>query len=66
MAPWTGTLQALLFMGFSRQEYWSKLPFPSPGFIYDRKGTPLCLPLPCLSLQREGNYLPPAFLSTSP
>ena len=22
----------LLFMGFSRQEYWSGLPFPSPGF----------------------------------
>ena len=24
-------LQALLSMGFSRQEYWSGLPFPSPG-----------------------------------
>ena len=23
--------QALLSMGFSRQEYWSGLPFPSPG-----------------------------------
>ena len=23
--------QAPLFMGFSRQEYWSRLPFPSPG-----------------------------------
>ena len=23
--------QAPLFMGFSRQEYWSVLPFPSPG-----------------------------------
>ena len=27
----TGTLQALLSMGFSRQEYWSGLPFPPPG-----------------------------------
>ena len=25
------THQALLFMGFSRQEYWSGLPFPPPG-----------------------------------
>ena len=29
--PWTLAHQALLFMGFSRQEYWSGLPFPSPG-----------------------------------
>ena len=29
--PWTVTLQAPLSMGFSRQEYWSGLPFPSPG-----------------------------------
>ena len=27
---WTGALQAPLFMGFSRQEYWSGFPFPSP------------------------------------
>ena len=27
----TITCQAPLFMGFSRQEYWSGLPFPSPG-----------------------------------
>ena len=30
-APWTVTYQAPLTMGFSRQEYWSGLPFPSPG-----------------------------------
>ena len=29
--PWTVAHQAPLFMGFSRQEYWSGLPFPSPG-----------------------------------
>ena len=28
---WTLALQARLSMGFSRQEYWSGLPFPSPG-----------------------------------
>ena len=29
--PWTVACQATLFMGFFRQEYWSGLPFPSPG-----------------------------------
>ena len=29
--PWTVACQAPLPMGFSRQEYWSGLPFPSPG-----------------------------------
>ena len=29
--PWTGAHQAPLSMKFSRQEYWSGLPFPSPG-----------------------------------
>ena len=29
--PRTGAHQASLSMGFSRQEYWSGLPFPSPG-----------------------------------
>ena len=28
--PWTVACRALLSMGFSRQEYWSGLPFPSP------------------------------------
>ena len=29
--PWTVAYQASLSMGFSRQKYWSGLPFPSPG-----------------------------------
>ena len=29
--PWTVAYQAPPSMGFSRQEYWSGLPFPSPG-----------------------------------
>ena len=29
--PWTVAYQAPLSMGFCRQEYWSGLPFPSPG-----------------------------------
>ena len=32
---WTVARQALLSMGFSRQEYWSGLPFPPPGDLPD-------------------------------
>ena len=33
--PWTVAYQASLSMGFSRQEYWSGLPFSSPGDLPD-------------------------------
>ena len=33
--PWTVAHQAPLSMGFPRQEYWSGLPFPSPGDLPD-------------------------------
>ena len=33
--PWTVAHQAPLSMGFPRQEYWSGLPFPSPGNLPD-------------------------------
>ena len=32
---WTVALQAPLSMGFPRQEYWSGLPFPTPGDLPD-------------------------------
>ena len=32
---WTVACQAPLSMGFSRQEYWSGLPFPSPRDLPD-------------------------------
>ena len=31
--PWTVARQVPLSIGFSRQEYWSGLPFPSPGMM---------------------------------
>ena len=31
--PWTATHQAPVSMRFSRQGYWSGLPFPSPGYL---------------------------------
>ena len=35
MTPWIVAHQAPLSMGFLRQEYWSWLPFPSPGDLPD-------------------------------
>ena len=35
VTPWTIAHQAPLSMGFSRQEYWSRLPFPPPGDLSD-------------------------------
>ena len=35
VAPWTAARWAPPSVGFSRQEYWSELPFPSPGDLPD-------------------------------
>ena len=35
VTPWTVACQVPQSMGFSRQEYWSGLPFPSPGDLPD-------------------------------
>ena len=35
VTPWTIAHQAPVSMEFSRQEYWSGLPFPSPGDLPD-------------------------------
>ena len=32
---WTAALQASLSVEFSRQAYWSELPFPTPGDLLD-------------------------------
>ena len=48
--PQTLTHQALLSMGFSRQEYWSGLLFPSPGDLPDtgiEPRSPHCRPKLC-------------------
>ena len=41
--PQTAAHQALLSLGFSRQEHWSGLPFPSP--MHESEVTQLCLTL---------------------
>ena len=35
VTPWTVACQAPLSMEFSRQEYWSRWPFPLPGDLPD-------------------------------
>ena len=43
--PWTVAYQAPPSVGFSRQEYWSGLPFPSPGDLPNPRiepGSPHC------------------------
>ena len=35
VTPWTVARQTPLSIGFSRQEHWSGLPFPSPGDLSD-------------------------------
>ena len=41
--------QAPLFMGFSQQEYWSGLPFPSPVDLFDPGTEPTSLASPTLT-----------------
>ena len=47
--PWTVAHQAAPSMGFSRQEYWSGLPFPYPGDLPDPGIEPVSLMSPALA-----------------
>ena len=47
--PWTAACQTPLSMGFSRQEYWSGLPFPTPGDLTDPGIKPASLKSPALA-----------------
>ena len=49
VTPWTIAHQALLSMGFSRQGYWSRLSFPTPGDLHDRGIEPKSLVSPALA-----------------
>ena len=51
--PWTVAYQASLSMGFSRQEYWSGLPFPSPGDLPSPGIEPMSPPLYADALPSE-------------
>ena len=59
VTPWTVAHQAPLSMGFSRQKYWSELPFPPSGDLLDPGIEPMSLVPPAL----EGEFFtiePPA------
>ena len=51
--PWTVAQQAPPSMGFSRQEYWSALPFPSPGDLPDPGTEPRSPALQAYALTSE-------------
>ena len=53
--PWTAARQAPLSMGFSRQEYWSRLPFPPAGDLHNPDIEPVSPASPAL---QEDSLLP--------
>ena len=55
--PWTVAHQASLSTGFSRQEYWSGLSFPSPGDLPDPEIKPMS-PVQEASLALQADSLP--------
>ena len=63
VTAWTIAHQALLSIGFSRQEFWNGLPFPSPGDLHD-PGTEHVSPalqVNSLSLNHQGSPEKPKF-----
>ena len=56
--PWTVARQAPLSMGVPRQEYWSGLPFPSPGDLPDpaiEPGSPALQANSLVTVMREAH-----------
>ena len=60
VTPWTVAHQAPLSMGFHRQEYWSELPFSSPGGL----PTPGIEPVAPASPALPTNSLPLSYLGS--
>ena len=65
MTPWTVAYQAPLSIEFSRQEYWSGLPFPSPGDLPDLGIEPRSLALQADALPFEPRRKPYCHLTAS-
>ena len=64
--PWTVASKVPLFTGLSRQEYWSGLPFPSPGDLPDPRIEPMSPELQADSLPTELGGKPAACDICSP
>ena len=58
MTPWTVAHQAPLSMGLSRQAYWTRLPFPSPGDLPNPGIEPRSPALQVDSLPNESQVRP--------
>ena len=54
VTPWTVALQAPLSMGFSRQDYWNRLPFPTLEDLSNPGTKPMSLATPALA----GRFFP--------
>ena len=63
--PSTAACQAPLSLGFSRQEYWSRLPWPPPGDLPDPGTEPGSLSLQADSLPSEPQGKPSCLLMSS-
>ena len=57
VSSWSEAYQAPLTMGFTRQEYWSGLPFSSPGDLPDTGIEPTSPVSPALPLSHLGSPL---------
>ena len=59
VTPWTAAHQAPLSMGFLKQEYWSGLPFPSPGDLPNPGIETVSLPLQAILyyLSNQGSLM---------
>ena len=59
LTPWTAAHQGPLSLGFSREEYWSGLPFPPPGDRPDPRIEPTspALQVGSLSLAPPGKHI---------
>ena len=63
LTQWTVARHAPPSMGFSRQEYWSRLPFPTPGDLPDPGIKPTYLTSPELAGRFFTTVLPNRFIS---
>ena len=64
--PSTVACQASLSMGFSKQEYWSGLPFPTPGGLPDPGIEPRSPAMQAVSLPSEPPWKPLSNSMVSP
>ena len=65
-APWTVAYQAAPSMGFSRQEYWSGFPYPSPGDLLNPGIKPRSPALQADALPSEPPGKPPHICACLP